>query len=109
MKALIALVYVMFLGNLLFVSSCAHVVPTAKACAASSVQVDQVFGVLNNPEQAKAIAAVDALGFLACATRSAVDEIIAALSPNPDGGLTVAETENSPVLANALAWRAAHP
>ncbi len=90
---------------------CATAKQTAVKCAANSVQIDQVFGALQDADQAKALLAVDALAFAACVTKDAVDKIIASLEPHPDSGIQAisAALDFSPVLSNARAWRAAHP
>lgn len=82
----------------------------AKQCEPTTAQETAILGALSNPAQAVALAEMDALDFGLCVLQKGVDEVIQAVTPKPG---TAAEALTaaaySPVLANAKAWRQAHP
>lgn len=112
--ALGALALLAVLGLAVFAgcATTAKVVPIVKACEPTTAQEAAIFAALENPTQAAALAAVDALGFALCVAQKGIDEVIAALEPKASG-LTAAQSlvtaDYSPVLENARAWRTAHP
>jgi hypothetical protein len=104
---------IVLVASLLFYSGCATTkaaVTVAKQCEPTTAQETAILGALSNPAQAAAMAEMDALDFGLCVLRRGVDEIIAAVAPK--SGTTaqaLTAAAYSPVLDNALAWRAAHP
>lgn len=91
--------------------SCATVQKTATTCEATASQAQKILEMLGSSTVASvAIAAVDALKF-GCATTAEVDAYIEA-HEHPDAGvapLASIDPLDSLRLANAYAWRTAHP
>jgi hypothetical protein len=100
----------LLLSSALGCATTAKVLPSAKACEPSTDQESAIVAALGTPDQAAALAAVDALGFALCLAQRGVDEVIASLTPKPGTAqLALTAAAYSPVLDNARAWRAAHP
>lgn len=98
----------------LMMHGCAHVTPIAtiaKTCEPSTDQESAILAAASSSgDQALALTAIDALGFALCVLQRGADEAIAALTPKAaTTALALTAESYSPVLANLVAWRAAHP
>lgn len=88
---------------------CATTRAVAAACAATSLQSQQILDKLGNPSQAAALAGLDGLHFAACVIAGEIDAYLAA--HQDDGGaheFAAMDPLDAVRLRNARAWRAAH-
>jgi len=89
---------------------CATVGNVANVCVATATQAQQILNKLGSSNvPSVAVAAVDALKF-GCATAAEIDSFIAAHETDAGGAFMAADDPlDARRLANAKAWRAAHP
>lgn len=108
MKLLTRLLYVMTVAVLLF--GCATTSKVIQTCEATATQAQQILNALGSSAvPAVAVAAVDALKF-GCAVAGEIDAYI--LAHQDDAGareMADVDPMDARRLANAVAWRKAHP
>lgn len=94
----------------LIVAACATVKTVATTCVATSLQSQDILNQLGKPTAALAIAGIDGLKFAECVVASEIDAYIGAHQDDA-GARALADVDplDSLRLANAKAWRAAHP